>query len=97
MQRERKEVKGILSLGTLLRVSAISGFAIGVMFGVFAGVVSYLVNGNLLDLILIVAVAPFIVSVLLTLVTLMGHPLYGALGRMGFVGLDKIRYETTSR
>ena len=54
MQRERKEVRGILSLGTLFRVSAISGFAIGVMFGVFAGVVSYLVNRNFLDLMLII-------------------------------------------
>lgn len=97
MQRERKEVTGILSLGTLLRVSAISGFAIGVMFGVFAGVVSYLVNGNFLDLMLIVAVAPFIVAVFLTFVTLMGHPLYGALGRMGILGLDKIRFETASK
>jgi len=95
MRRERKDVRGILSLGTLLRVSAISGFAIGIMFGVFSGVVSYMVNGNFLDLMLIVAVAPFIVAMFLTLVTLMGHPLYGALGRMRLLGLDKISYETS--
>ena len=96
MQRERIEIRGILSLGTLLRVSAISGFAIGMMFGVFSGVVSYMVNGNFLDLMLIVAVAPFIVSVALTLVTLMGHPLYGALARMRVLDLDKISYETST-
>ena len=96
MQRERNEIRGILSLGTLLRVSAVSGFAIGIMFGVFTGIVSYMVNGNFLDLLLIVAVAPFIVSASLTLVTLMGHPLYGALARMRILGLDKISYETST-
>ncbi len=93
MKRERKEVNGILSLGTLLRVSVLSGFCIGVMFGVFSGVVSYLVNGNFLDLVLIVSVAPLVVALLLGLVTLIGHPLYRALGRLRVLGADKFSYE----
>lgn len=93
MQQVRKEVRGILSLGTLLRLSAVSGFAIGLMFGVFSGIVNYLMHGGFVDLILIVVIAPPVISLLLTLVTLIGHPLYVVLGRAEFPGLDKIVYD----
>jgi hypothetical protein len=96
MKQEVREVRGILSLGTLLRVSAISGFAIGVMFGVFAGVVSFMARGNIGDLILFVVMAPPVSALFLTLVTLVGHPLYAALTRARMGGLDKIVYEVSS-
>lgn len=95
MQRERKQVRGILSLGTLLRVSLVSGLAIGLMFGVFAGVVSAMVRGGVTDLILFVAVGPPATALALMLVTLIGHPLYTALSRLGVPGLDKVVYEVS--
>ena len=81
MKREFREVRGVISLGTLLRVSAISGFAIGIMFGVFAGVVSFMARGNIGDLILYVIITPPVTAILLAFVTLIGHPLYAALTR----------------
>ncbi len=96
MQRERKEVRGILSLGTLLRVSLVSGLAIGVMFGIFAGVVSFMARGSIASLVLIVVIGPPATALLLGLVTLIGHPLYAALNRAGFPGLDKVVYEVSS-
>ncbi len=95
MQLVRKEVRGILSLGTLLRLSAVSGFAIGVMFGVFSGLVNYQMHGGLVDLMLIVLIAPPVTALFLTLVTLIGHPLYVVLGRARFPGLDKIAYDVS--
>jgi hypothetical protein len=95
MQRERKQIRGILSLGTLLRVSLVSGLAMGLMFGVFAGVVSLMGRGSVIDLILFVAIGPPAIAVLLMLVTLIGHPLYAALGRLGIPGLDKLVYEVS--
>ena len=93
MKRAVREIRGVLSLGTLLRVSTISGFAIGVMFGVFAGVVSFMARGNIGDLILYVIMTPPVTAILLAFVTLIGHPLYAALTRAGMAGLDKIVYE----
>lgn len=93
MKREVRETRGILSLGTLLRVSTISGFAIGVMFGVFAGVVSFMARGNIGDLILYVIMTPPVTAILLAFVTLIGHPLYAVLTRARMAGLDKIVYE----
>ena len=96
MQRERKEVRGILSLGTLLRVSLISGLAIGVMFGIFAGVVSLMARGSIAGLVMSVVVGPPATALLLAMVTLIGHPLYAALNRAGVPGLDKVVYEVSS-
>ena len=96
MKREVMEVRGVISLGTLLRVSAVSGFAIGVMFGVFAGVVSFMARGNIGDLILYVVITPPVTALVLSLVTLIGHPLYAALTRAGMAGLDKIVYERSA-
>ncbi|UCD67657.1 MAG: hypothetical protein JSW48_12620 [Betaproteobacteria bacterium] len=96
MKREVREVRGIISLGTLLRVSVISGFAIGVMFGVFAGVVSFMARGNIGDLILYVVITPPVTALVLTFVTLIGHPLYAALTRAKMGGLDKIVYEVSA-
>ena len=93
MKRERKEVRGILSLGTLLRLSAVSGFAIGVMFGVFSGVVNYLLHGGAMDLVLFVVICPPVMAVFLAMVTLIGHPLYVVLSRAKVPGLDRIVYE----
>ncbi|NIO41714.1 MAG: hypothetical protein GTO41_16980 [Burkholderiales bacterium] len=95
MKRERKEVWGVLSLGTLLKVSAVSGLAIGLMCGVFAGVVSFMARGSLFNLLLFVVVTPPVTAVLLVLITIMGHPLYAALSRAGLPGLDKVVYEVS--
>jgi len=95
MQREHKQVTGILSLGTLLRVSLVSGLAIGLMFGVFAGVVNLMARGSFASLILSVLIGPPATAVFLMLVTLVGHPLYAALTRLGIRGLDKIVYEVS--
>ena len=95
MQRERKQVRGILSLGTLLRVSLVSGLAIGLMFGVFAGVVSAMARGSIMNLVLFVAGGPPATALFLMLVTLVGHPLYTALNRLGIPGLDKVVYEVS--
>ncbi|UCH49292.1 MAG: hypothetical protein JSU95_05775 [Betaproteobacteria bacterium] len=83
-------------MGTMLRVSAISGFAIGVMFGVFAGVVSFMARGNIGDLILLVVITPPVTAFFLTFVMLIGHPLYAALTRARMGGLDKIVYEVSA-
>ncbi len=96
MKREVREVRGIISLGTLLRVSAISGFAIGVMFGVFAGVVSFMARANIGDLILFVVITPPVTALFLSFVTLIGHPLYTSLTRARMGGLDKIVYEESA-
>ena len=37
MKCERKEIRGVLTLGTLLRLSAVTGFVIGLKGGVFYG------------------------------------------------------------
>lgn len=95
MQRERKQISGILSLGTLLRVSLVSGMAIGFMFGIFAGVVSVMARGSVMGLVLSVALGPPATALFLMLVTMVGHPLYAALARLGIRGLDKIAYETS--
>jgi len=95
MRRERKQVRGILSLGTLLRVSLVSGLAIGIMFGVFAGVVSFMARGGVMNMVLFVAVGPPATALFLMLVTLVGHPLYAALNRLGIPGLDKVVYEVS--
>ena len=96
VKREVRQVRGIISLGTLLRVSAVSGFAIGVMFGVFAGVVSFMARGNIGDLILFVVVTPPVTAMVVTSVTLIGHPLYAVLTRARMGGLDKIVYEESA-
>lgn len=96
MKREVREVRGVISLGTLLRVSAISAFAIGIMFGVFAGVVSFMARGNVGDLILFVVITPPVTALFLIFVTLIGHPLYAALTRARMAGLDRIVYEESA-
>ncbi len=95
MRGERKQTRGILSLGTLLRVNAVSGFAIGVMFGVFAGVVSFLVHRNLVEMGLFVVIVPPVTAFALTMITLIGHPLYTMLARTRFPGLERIAYEAS--
>ncbi len=95
MKGERNQARGILSLGTLLRVNAVSGFAIGVMFGVFAGVISFMVHGNLAELGLFVMIAPPVTAFTLSLITLVGHPLYAVLVRSRFPGLERIAYEAS--
>lgn len=95
MKGERNQTRGILSLGTLLRVNAVSGFAIGVMFGVFAGVVSFLVHRNALEMGLIVLIGPPMTAFVLSMITLVGHPLYTMLARTRFPGLEKITYEAS--
>ncbi|KPK34493.1 MAG: hypothetical protein AMJ66_03620 [Betaproteobacteria bacterium SG8_40] len=77
----------------MLRVNAVSGFAIGVMFGVFAGVVSFLVHRNPVEMGLFVVIAPPATAFLLSMITLVGHPLYALLARTGFSGLGRITYE----
>ena len=93
MQRKRELVRGVLSLGTLIRISLVSGFAIGLMFGVFAGVVSFMASGSVTNLILLAVLVPPATALVLTMITLIGHPLYAALYRAGFPGLDKIGYD----
>ena len=93
MQRKRELVRGVLSLGTLIRISLVSGFAIGLMFGVFAGVVSFMASGSVTNLILLAVLVPPATALVLTMITLIGHPLYAALNRAGFPGLDKIGYD----
>ena len=95
MARERTEIRGTLSLGTLVRISLVTGLAIGVMFGVFAGMVSFMASRQFLNLLIFVVVTPPAVALLLTLVTMIGHPLYSALNRAGVRGLDRIVYEPT--
>jgi len=95
MKRERKEIRGVLTLGTLLRLSAVAGFALGLMGGVFYGVVKYQLEGNFLELILAVSIAPFFNASLLGLVTMIAYPLYAILGRAGIFSVDKIIYEAT--
>ncbi|HUU72362.1 MAG TPA: hypothetical protein VMW70_07040 [Burkholderiales bacterium] len=95
MKRERNQIRGILSLGTLLRVNAVSGFAIGIMFGVFAGVVSFLVHRSLVEMGLFMLIAPPVTAISLSMITLVGHPLYTLLARARFPGLDGIFYEAS--
>ncbi len=95
MKGERIQARGVLSLGTLLRVNAVSGFAIGVMFGVFAGVVSFMVHRSLVELGLFVVIAPPVTAFTLSMITLVGHPLYTMLARTGFPGLERITYEAS--
>ena len=95
MRGERNQARGILSLGTLLRVNAVSGFAIGVMFGVFAGVVSYMVRGNPVELGLVVVIVPPVTAFTLSMITLVGHPLYTLLVRSRFPGLERITFEAS--
>lgn len=95
MKGERNQARGILSLGTLLRVNAVSGFAIGVMFGVFAGVISFMVHRNLAELGLLVVIVPPLTAVALSMITLVGHPLYTLLTRIRFPGLERITYEAS--
>ena len=96
MKREVKEVRGVISMGTLLRVSAISGLAIGVIFGVFAGVVSFMARGDIGSLIMFSVVTPPVSAFVLVFVTLIGHPLYAALTRAKMGGLDRIVYEVSA-
>lgn len=93
MRSERREVKGVLSLGTLLRFSVVSGLAIGEMFGVFAGVSYFMAGGGAITLVSLVLLAPPATALLLALVTLIGHPLYVVLVRFGIPGLDRISFE----
>jgi hypothetical protein len=93
MAQERIQIRGNLSLGTLLRVNAVSGFAIGIMFGVFAGVVSFLVHRSVVELGFFVLIVPPATALTLSLITLIGHPLYTMLARSRFPGLDRISYE----
>lgn len=97
MQGKRKEIRGSLTLPTLLRVSAVSGFAIGFMLGIFSGIVHFLVNGNFAALLMIFVAAPVGVALLLMLVTLMGHPLYTVLTRMQVLGVDRISVEISGK
>lgn len=96
MTRKRSEIRGVLTLGTLLRLSAVGGFAVGLVGGVFYGVVKYLLEGNLLELILIILVAPPFNASLFGLLTLIAYPLYVVLGRAGIVSVDKLEYEATA-
>jgi len=93
MKRERKELRGVLALGTLLRLSAVAGFALGLIGGVFYGVVKYQLEGNLLELILAVLIAPFFNASLVGLITMIAYPLYVVLGRAAIFGVDRISYE----
>ncbi len=95
MKRERKEIRGVLTLTTLLRLSAVAGFVIGLMGGVFYGVIKFQIEGNLLELLLMVLIAPFFNASLVGLVAMIAYPLYVVLGRAGFFGVDKITYEAT--
>jgi len=95
MKRERKEIRGVLTLGTLLRLSAVAGFVIGLMGGVFYGGVRFQLNGNLLELILTVLIAPFFNASLVGLITMIAYPMYVVLGRAGLLGVDKVTYEVT--
>ena len=95
MKRERKEIRGVLTLGTLLRLSAVAGFVIGLMGGVFYGVVKFQLEGNLLELILTVMIALFFNASLIGLVTMIAYPLYVVLGRAGFFGVDRVTYEVS--
>ena len=97
MLRERNQIRATLSLGTLLRVNAVSGFAIGIMFGVFAGVVSFLVHRSLFEMALFILIAPPVTALSLSMITLIGHPMYVMLTRARFPGLDLVSYEETSR
>ena len=95
MKRERKEIRGALTLGTLLRLSAVAGFVIGLMGGVFYSVVMFQLEGNLLELILTVMIALFFNASLIGLVTMIAYPLYVVLGRAGFFGVDRVTYEVS--
>lgn len=95
MKRERKEIRGVLTLGTLLRLSAVAGFAIGMMGGVFYGGVKFQLEGNLLELILTVLIAPFFNASLAGLITMIAYPLYAVLGRAGLFGVDRVAYEVS--
>jgi len=95
MKRERKEIRGVLTLGTLLRLSAVAGFVIGLMGGVFYGGVRFQLNGNLLELILTVVIAPFFNASLVGLITMIAYPMYVVLGRAGLLGVDKVTYEAS--
>jgi len=95
MKGERNQARGILSLGTLLRVNAVSGFAIGLMFGVFAGVVSFLVHRSPVEMGLFVLILPPATAFSLSMITLVGHPLYTMLARTRFPGLERISYEAS--
>ena len=95
MKREKKEIRGVLTLGTLLRLSAVAGFVLGLMGGVFYGVVKYQLEGNFVELFLAVAIAPFFNASLVGLITMIAYPLYVVLGRAGILGVDKISYEST--
>ena len=94
MKRERKEIRGVLTLGALLRLSAAAGFVIGLMGGVFYGV-KFQLEGNLLELILTVMIALFFNASLIGLVTMIAYPLYVVLGRAGFFGVDRVTYEVS--
>jgi hypothetical protein len=93
MKRERKEIRGVLTLGTLLRLSAVAGFVIGLMGGVFYGGVKFQLDGNLLELFLTVLIAPFFNASLVGLIAMIAYPLYVVLGRAGLFAVDKITYE----
>ena len=95
MKGEQNQTRGIVSLCTLLRVNAVSGFAIGVMFGVFAGVVSFLVHRSPVGMDLFVVILPPATAFSLSMITLVGHPLYTMLARNRFPGLERITYEAS--
>ena len=95
MTRKRSEIRGVLTLGTVLRLSGVGGFAIGLVGGVFYGVVKYLLEGNLLELILTIVVAPPFNASLFGLIAMIAYPLYVVLGRAGIVSVDKLEYETS--
>jgi len=65
------------------------------MFGVFAGVVSFLVHRSLVEMGLFMLIAPPVTAISLSMITLIGHPLYAMLARARFPGLDRISYEAS--
>jgi hypothetical protein len=95
MKRERKEIRGVLTLGTLLRLSGVAGFALGLMGGVFYGIVKFQLEGNLLEMILAVLIAPIFNAFFVGLITMIAYPLYVVLGRAGFFSVDRLIYEGT--
>ena len=80
-------------MGMQLKLSAVSGVAIGVIFGVFAATVNFMMHHSVPDSLMIATLAPVVVAVTLVFATLTGYPLYATLCRMGLPGLGRISYE----
>lgn len=97
MYQQPVEVRGTLSLGTVIRLGVVIGLAVGTFAGFIYGFEHYLLRHSIVGFLVIVAVAPLLNALFLAIVSLLGYPMYLILSRKKLLGLDKFSYVTYSK